>query len=191
MLARSARGRDARGVGLEDCRKDSVIVLELGATDDAPLAGEPFAGEGRRGDNLQLEAAGLVHVRAAGGAVLRPSPLTRGCQARPAWFENENGVLSMEHPHPQVHFCTFGWNESPTFRVVALALVGYHGESTVIGRQYFLRQAATALEFARSTNDPKLAAALIEKASNFLAQIDESGARPDSSPQAPDVQPEQ
>src|SRR6266478_10089550 len=50
LLARSARGRDARGVGLEDCRKDSVIVLELGATDDAPLAGEPFAGEGRRGE---------------------------------------------------------------------------------------------------------------------------------------------
>ena len=24
LLARSARGRDARGVGLEDCRKDSI-----------------------------------------------------------------------------------------------------------------------------------------------------------------------
>jgi hypothetical protein len=73
---------------------------------------------------------------------------------------------------------------------VALALVGYHGESTVIGRQYFLRQAATALEFARSTNDPKLAAVLVEKASDLLAQIDESSARPDPSPQAPDVEPE-
>jgi len=73
-------------------------------------------------------------------------------------------------------------------RVMALALVGYHGESTVIGRQYFLRQAATALEFARSTNDPKLA--LVEKASDLLAQIDESSARPDPSPQAPDVEPE-
>ena len=73
---------------------------------------------------------------------------------------------------------------------MALALVGYHGESTVIGRQYFLRQAATALEFARSTNDPKLAAALVEKASDLLAQIDESSARLDPSPQAPDVEPE-
>ena len=73
---------------------------------------------------------------------------------------------------------------------MALALVGYHGESTVIGRQYFLRQAATALEFARSTNDPKLAAALVEKASDLLAQIDESSARSDPSPQAPDVEPE-
>ena len=46
------------------------------------------------------------------------------------------------------------------------------------------------LKFAQSTNDPKLAAALIEKASNLLAQIDELSARPDPSLQAPDVQPE-
>ena len=61
----------------------------------------------------------------------------------------------------------------------------------MIGRQYFLRQAATLVEFAQSTNDPKLAAALIEKASNLLAQIDELSVRPDPSPRAPDVQPEQ
>ena len=73
---------------------------------------------------------------------------------------------------------------------MASALVAYHGESTVIGRQYFLRQAATLVEFARSTNDPKLAAALVEKASDLLAQIDESSAGPDPSPQAPDVEPE-
>ena len=60
----------------------------------------------------------------------------------------------------------------------------------MIGRWYYLRQAATALEFAQSTNDPKLAAALIEKAADLLAQIDESGARPDPSPHAPDVEPE-
>ena len=63
------------------------------------------------------------------------------------------------------------------------------GKVTVIGRQYFLRQAATALEFARSTNDPELAAALVEKASNFLAHIDESSDLPDVSPQAPDIEP--
>jgi hypothetical protein len=59
----------------------------------------------------------------------------------------------------------------------------------VIGRWYFLRQAATTLEFAQSTNDPKLAAALVEKAANLLAQIDESDARPDLSPRAPDIEP--
>jgi hypothetical protein len=75
--------------------------------------------------------------------------------------------------------------------VVASALVAYRGESKVIGKEYFLRQAATLVEFARSTNDHKLAAALIEKASNLLSQIDESSARRDDpSPQAPGVEPE-
>jgi hypothetical protein len=60
----------------------------------------------------------------------------------------------------------------------------------VIGRQYFTRQAATLVEFARATHNPELAAALIEKASNFLSQIDESSARLDPSPRAPDVEPE-
>jgi hypothetical protein len=58
----------------------------------------------------------------------------------------------------------------------------------VIGRQYYVRQAATLVEFARSTNDPKLAAALVERASNLLSQIDESDAKPDPSLQAPDVE---
>ena len=58
----------------------------------------------------------------------------------------------------------------------------------MIGRQYYVRQAATLVEFARSTNDPKLAAALIERASNLLSQIDESDTKPDPSLQAPDVE---
>ena len=63
----------------------------------------------------------------------------------------------------------------------------------MIGRQYFLRQAATLLEFAQSTNDPKLAVALIGKAADLLAEIDneKSSARSDRSPQAPDVEPEE
>jgi hypothetical protein len=59
----------------------------------------------------------------------------------------------------------------------------------VIGRQYFTRQAATLVEFARATHDPELAAALIEKASDFLSQIDESSATPDPTPLAPDIEP--
>src|SRR5258706_9156233 len=35
--------------------------------------------------------------------------------------------------------------------VMASALVGYHGESKVISREYFLRQAATLVEFARES----------------------------------------
>ena len=68
--------------------------------------------------------------------------------------------------------------------------MGTYGESYSDRQEYFLRQAATLVEFAQSTNDPKLAAALIEKASNLLAQIDELSARPDPSLQAPDVQPQ-
>ena len=59
----------------------------------------------------------------------------------------------------------------------------------MIGRQYFTRQAATLVEFARATHDPELAAALIEKASDLLSQIDESSATPDPTPLAPDIEP--
>jgi hypothetical protein len=74
------------------------------------------------------------------------------------------------------------------FALPRFALRSKSGENIVIGRQYFVRQAATLLEFAQSTNDPELAAALIERASSLLDKIDESNARPDPSPQAPDVQ---
>jgi hypothetical protein len=98
-------------------------------------------------------------------------------------------IYEFRLPELIVHFCTFVPEQIHNFRVTASAL-GYHGENTVIARQYFLRQAATLLEFAQSTKDPELAAALIERASNFLAQIDEPSARPDPSLQAPDVEPE-
>ena len=58
----------------------------------------------------------------------------------------------------------------------------------MIGRQYFLRQAATLLKSALSTNDSKLAVALVERADDLLSQIDESGSDP--SLQAPDVEPD-
>jgi len=59
----------------------------------------------------------------------------------------------------------------------------------VIGRWYFLNQATTLLEFARSTNDPERAAALIDKAADLLAQIDEPDPSPDLTPLAPDIEP--
>jgi hypothetical protein len=57
----------------------------------------------------------------------------------------------------------------------------------VIGRYYFARQAATLLNFAKSTNDPRLAAVLIEKAAELKSQVDEA---PDLSPGPPDVEPD-
>ncbi|HYI31126.1 MAG TPA: hypothetical protein VD863_25055 [Bradyrhizobium sp.] len=57
----------------------------------------------------------------------------------------------------------------------------------MIGRLYFVRQAATLLKFAQSTANPELSAVLIEKASELKSRID---AVPDHSLQAPDVEPE-
>jgi hypothetical protein len=70
--------------------------------------------------------------------------------------------------------------------VVAL---GYHGESTVIGKQYFVRQAATLLRFAKSTQDPTMAAALVEKAADFKSQVDETIPPADQTPLPPDIEP--
>jgi len=56
----------------------------------------------------------------------------------------------------------------------------------VIGRNYFARQAATLLKLAKSTNDPRFAAALIEKAADLKSLVDESPA-PDQSAQGPDI----
>jgi len=60
----------------------------------------------------------------------------------------------------------------------------------MVGRHYFVRQAAILLRFARSTSDPQLAAALVEKAADLKSQVDETIPPPDPSPRAPDVQPE-
>lgn len=71
---------------------------------------------------------------------------------------------------------------------MALAL-GYHGENTVIGREYFVRQAAILFRFAKATRDPIVSAALMAKAADLKLQVDEPGAQPDSTPLAPDVEP--
>lgn len=58
----------------------------------------------------------------------------------------------------------------------------------MVGRSYFTRQATTLLKFAKSTNNPDLAAVLIEKAADLKAEVDET-MPPDPSPLAPDVEP--
>ena len=60
----------------------------------------------------------------------------------------------------------------------------------MIGKDYFARQAATLLRFAKATSNPQLAAVLIEKAADLKSQVDEASTTPDPSPQAPDVQTE-
>jgi hypothetical protein len=68
--------------------------------------------------------------------------------------------------------------------------VGRIAGNIVLSRQYFMRQAAALLQFARETTNPQLAAVLIEKAADLKSQIDEFGTAPDPGPQTPDAQPE-
>jgi hypothetical protein len=67
--------------------------------------------------------------------------------------------------------------------------LGYHGEIEVIGKEYFVRQAAILLGMAKATTDPKISAALLDKAADLKLQVDEPGAPPDLTPIAPDIEP--
>jgi hypothetical protein len=57
---------------------------------------------------------------------------------------------------------------------------------TVARHAYVARQIATLLTFAKTTTDPKVSAALIEKAADIK---DRDGPLQDQSPRAPDVEP--
>jgi hypothetical protein len=72
-------------------------------------------------------------------------------------------------------------------RVMASALVGYHGESQVIGKEYFVRQAAIMFGLAKATADPRISAALLDKAAEL--QGDKPDATAELTPLAPDVEP--
>lgn len=63
-----------------------------------------------------------------------------------------------------------------------------NGVSTVVGRNYFTRQATTLIKFAKATSDPKVVAALVDKAVDLKSQFDEGILPPDPSPRAPDVE---
>lgn len=58
----------------------------------------------------------------------------------------------------------------------------------MIDRNYLARHAATLLRIARSTADRTVAAALVDKACQLKARIDENE-YPDVTPLAPDVEP--
>jgi hypothetical protein len=59
----------------------------------------------------------------------------------------------------------------------------------VISRRYLTRQASALIKFAKSTNNPKLAAVLVHRAADLKAQVDETTPPFDRSPHAPDVEP--
>ena len=63
------------------------------------------------------------------------------------------------------------------------------GEIHVIGKAYFVRQAAILFKFAKATKDPKISAALMEKAADLKLQVDDPWASRDLTPPAPDIEP--
>jgi hypothetical protein len=58
----------------------------------------------------------------------------------------------------------------------------------VIGKEYFVRQAAILFGIAKATKDPKISAALMEKAADLNLQADKPKP-PDLIPPAPDIEP--
>jgi hypothetical protein len=58
----------------------------------------------------------------------------------------------------------------------------------MIDSEYFARQAAILFMFAKATTDPKISAALLDKAAALKLQVDEPGVRADATPLAPDVE---
>ena len=72
-------------------------------------------------------------------------------------------------------FVLSGLEQMSNSRVIASAL-GYHGESPMIGKEYFVRQTTILFGLAMATKDPKISAALLEKAADLKLQVDEPGA---------------
>jgi len=123
----------------------------------------------------------------------RPDPLKSKAVG---WLKGEPGG---NRPRPtlsvfrcpnlkSVHFSTFRWNESLTPASCVLGLV-YQGIGIVIGKEYFVRQAATLLRFAKTTTNPDLAAGLAVKAADLKSQVDDETSTRDLSPLAPDIEP--
>ena len=59
----------------------------------------------------------------------------------------------------------------------------------MVSRRYLTRQAGALIKFAKSTNNPELAAVLVERAADLKAQVDEMLPQVDPSLEAPDVEP--
>lgn len=58
----------------------------------------------------------------------------------------------------------------------------------MIGKQYFVRQAAILFGIAKATKDPKMSAALMDKAADIKSKVDGLGTPRDLTPLAPDVE---
>ena len=126
----------------------------------------------------QANRPGREHIGAAAarGRLYGPEPSTLFLRWNSAGRSSTCSLLHIRtEPKARLLRDVFGW-----------AIWG----TRVIGREYFARQAATLLKFAKATTNPQLAAILIGKAADLKSQVDESSTTPGPSPQVPDVQPE-
>ena len=98
------------------------------------------------------------------------------------------GTLAVLPKNRHVHFCTFG-RERNARLLHGISGAGIPGEKAVIGKQYFVRQAAILFGIAKATKDPKMSAALMDKAADVKSKVDELGAPLDLTPLAPDIEP--
>jgi hypothetical protein len=87
----------------------------------------------------------------------------------------------------KVHFCTFSPGTNARL-LHGICGAGIPRGKAVIGKQYFVRQAAILFGIAKATKDPKISAALMDKAADLKSKIDEPGAPLDLTPLAPDIE---
>jgi hypothetical protein len=59
----------------------------------------------------------------------------------------------------------------------------------VIAKAYFVRQAAIVFGIAKATKDPKMSAALMDKAADLKSKVDGQEPPRDLTPLAPDIEP--
>jgi hypothetical protein len=136
---------------------------------------------------------GAIAYAAAAGKSSGPRTHRSRCRSRAALRPGPSlhVVPSVEQRRAKFHVFTFIHPDGTKARLLRDVFGWAIWGTSVIGREYFVRQAATLLMFAKATTNPQLAAILIGKAADLKSQVDESSTMPDPSPrQAPDVQPE-
>ena len=93
----------------------------------------------------------------------------------------------MEHPTVKRGFVLSVATNPHFLRYIGAAL-GYHGGSTVIEKEYFVRQAGILFELAKQLRTLKFPPLYWKKAADLKLQVDELGA-PNLTPLAPDFEP--
>jgi hypothetical protein len=86
---------------------------------------------------------------------------------------------------------TFYHSQEPLRHFCVASVVDWDttGKVHVIGKAYFVRQAAIMFGLAKATQDPKISAALMEKAADLKLRVDDPAVTRVVTPSAPDNEP--